>query len=40
LKEIEINARGMTFKALSDGPEDGPLLILLHGLRCRRRRSG
>ncbi len=24
VKEIEINARGMTFQALADGPEDGP----------------
>jgi hypothetical protein len=23
VKEIEINARGMTFRALADGPEDG-----------------
>jgi pimeloyl-ACP methyl ester carboxylesterase len=32
LKEIEIEARGLTFQALADGPEEGPLLILLHGL--------
>jgi pimeloyl-ACP methyl ester carboxylesterase len=32
LKEIEIEARDLTFKALADGPEEGPLLILLHGL--------
>jgi pimeloyl-ACP methyl ester carboxylesterase len=36
LKEIEIAARGMTFQALSDGPEDGPLLLLLHGLPRNR----
>lgn len=32
MKTIEIEARGFTFEALADGPEDGPLLILLHGL--------
>lgn len=32
VKTIEIEARGLTFKALIDGPEGGPLLILLHGL--------
>ena len=32
MKRIQIKARGFTFDALSDGPEDGPLLILLHGL--------
>lgn len=32
MKKIEIKARGLTFEALTDGPEDGPLLILLHGL--------
>lgn len=32
MKTIEIEARGFTFEALVDGPEDGPLLILLHGL--------
>ena len=36
LKEIEIEARGMTFQALADGPEDGPLLLLLHGLPRNR----
>ena len=32
MNRIQIKARGFTFDALSDGPEDGPLLILLHGL--------
>ena len=32
MNSIQIKARGFTFDALSDGPEDGPLLILLHGL--------
>lgn len=32
VKTIEIEARGFTFTALADGPEEGPLLILLHGL--------
>lgn len=32
MKTSEVEARGFTFTALSDGPEDGPLLILLHGL--------
>ncbi len=36
MKEIEIHARGMTFQALADGPEDGPLLLLLHGLPRNR----
>ncbi len=36
MKEIEIEARGMTFQALADGPEDGPLLLLLHGLPRNR----
>ena len=31
MKRIKIKARGFTFDALSDGPEDGPLLLLLHG---------
>ena len=37
MREIEIEARGMVFQALADGPEEGPLVILLHGLP---RRSG
>ena len=36
MKEIEIRARGMIFQALADGPEDGPLLLLLHGLPRNR----
>ena len=36
MKEIEVEARGMTFQALADGPEDGPLVILLHGLPRNR----
>jgi len=32
MNRIQIKARGFTFDALSDGPEDGPLLLLLHGL--------
>ncbi|MHA2037062.1 MAG: alpha/beta fold hydrolase [Promethearchaeota archaeon] len=32
MNRIQIKARGFTFDAWSDGPEDGPLLILLHGL--------
>jgi pimeloyl-ACP methyl ester carboxylesterase len=32
MNHIQIKTRGLTFDALSDGPEDGPLLILLHGL--------
>jgi pimeloyl-ACP methyl ester carboxylesterase len=32
MKPIQIKARGFIFDALTDGPEDGPLLILLHGL--------
>lgn len=36
MKEIEVEARGMTFQALTDGPEDGPLVMLLHGLPRNR----
>ena len=32
MKQIEIKARGLTFEAWTDGAEDAPLLILLHGL--------
>ena len=36
MKEIEVEARGMTFQALTDGPDDGPLVMLLHGLPRNR----
>lgn len=36
MREIEIEARGMVFQALADGPEEGPLVILLHGLPRNR----
>jgi pimeloyl-ACP methyl ester carboxylesterase len=36
MDEIEIEARGLNFQALVDGPEDGPLLLLLHGLPRNR----
>ena len=32
MKHIKIAARGLEFEALSDGPEEGDLIILLHGL--------
>lgn len=32
MDQINISARGLTFTALAEGPEDGPLLLLLHGL--------
>ena len=32
MQTIEIDARGFTFTTLADGPESGPILILLHGL--------
>lgn len=32
MREIEIEVRGMTFTGLADGPDDGPLVMLLHGL--------
>jgi len=31
MNRIQIKARGFTFDAIADGPEDGPLLLLLHG---------
>jgi pimeloyl-ACP methyl ester carboxylesterase len=36
MNEVEVEARGLTFQALADGPEDGPLAILLHGLPRNR----
>ena len=32
MKSIKIEARGLIFDALADGPVDAPLLILLHAL--------
>ncbi len=32
MNRIQVKARGFTFDAWSDGPEEGPLLLLLHGL--------
>jgi pimeloyl-ACP methyl ester carboxylesterase len=32
MDSTEISARGLTFTALADGPDEAPLLILLHGL--------
>ena len=32
MERIRIKARGFAFDALADGPEDGPLILLLHGL--------
>ncbi|MGI9646457.1 MAG: alpha/beta fold hydrolase [Ilumatobacteraceae bacterium] len=32
MREVEIEARGMRFSGLAAGPEDGAVLILLHGL--------
>ncbi len=31
MKRIQIKARGLTFDATAEGPEVGPLLLLLHG---------
>jgi pimeloyl-ACP methyl ester carboxylesterase len=36
MQEIEIDAAGLRFPALADGPEDGDLLLLLHGLPRNR----
>ena len=36
MKELEIEARGMTFQALADGPEDGPLLLVRQGRAGRQ----
>ncbi|MDA0789737.1 MAG: alpha/beta fold hydrolase [Proteobacteria bacterium] len=32
MDQIEIEARGLTFSAHCDGPADGPVIIMLHGL--------
>ncbi|MCP4749958.1 MAG: alpha/beta hydrolase [Proteobacteria bacterium] len=32
MERIQIKARGLTFDGWADGPEDGPLIICLHGL--------
>ncbi len=32
MNRIQIKARGLTFDALSAGPKEGPLILLLHGL--------
>ena len=32
MNRIQIKARGLTFDAWSDGPEEGPLILCLHGL--------
>ncbi len=32
MNRIQIKARGFTFDALSAGPKEGPLILLLHGL--------
>jgi pimeloyl-ACP methyl ester carboxylesterase len=32
MKRIQIRARGLTFDAWADGPEEGPLILCLHGL--------
>ena len=31
LEELRIDANGIRFHALADGPDDGPLILLLHG---------
>ena len=31
MRDLEIQTRGMTFRGVEDGPEDGPLALLLHG---------
>jgi len=36
MHDTQIAARGLTFDALVDGPDDGPLLLLLHGLPRNR----
>lgn len=32
MNTIEVQVRGLTFTGLSGGPDDGPLLLLLHGM--------
>lgn len=36
MEDVEIEARGLTFQALVDGPKEGPLLLLMHGLPRNR----
>ena len=36
MQEITIEARGLQFPALVDGPKDGPLVVMLHGLPRNR----
>jgi epoxide hydrolase 4 len=31
MEQVELSANGIRFAALADGPEDGPLVLLLHG---------
>jgi len=31
MRDLEIQTRGMTFRGVEDGPEDGPIALLLHG---------
>src|SRR5215831_3804443 len=31
MRELQLAANGLRFRALADGPEDGPLVLLLHG---------
>ncbi|HEX6488348.1 MAG TPA: alpha/beta hydrolase [Candidatus Dormibacteraeota bacterium] len=31
IEELELEANGLTFRALADGPADGPVALLLHG---------
>ena len=36
MQDVEIEARGMTFQALVDGPANAPLVMMLHGLPRNR----